>query len=39
VVQEVTTMALDMTAQFMPMVWGMVALMVVSGFSLLLSHE
>ena len=39
VVQEVTTMALDMTAQLMPMVWGMVALMVVSGFSLLLSHE
>lgn len=37
--QEVTTMALDMTAQFMPMVWGMVVVMVVSGCSLLLSHE
>ena len=32
-------MALDMTAQFMPMVWGMVVVMVVSGCSLLLSHE
>ena len=32
-------MALDMTAQFAPMMWGMVVLMVVSGLSLLLSHE
>jgi hypothetical protein len=32
-------MTLDMTAQFLPMVWGMVVLMVVSAFSLLLSLE
>ena len=32
-------MALDMTAQLVPLVWGMVALMVVSGLSVLLSHE
>ena len=37
--QEVTTMALDMTAQLAPMVWGMVALMVVASLSILLSHE
>ena len=37
--QEVTTMALDMTAQLIPMVWGMVALMVVSSAALLLSHQ
>lgn len=32
-------MALDMTAQLAPMVWAMVALLVVSSLSLLLSHE
>lgn len=32
-------MVLDMTAQLVPMVWGMVALLVVSSLSLLLSHE
>lgn len=32
-------MALDMTAQLAPMVWGMVMLMVVASLSLLLSHE
>ena len=32
-------MALDMTAQLAPMLWGMVVLMVVSGLSVLLSHE
>jgi hypothetical protein len=37
--QEVTTMTLDMTAQLIPMVWAIVGVMVVSGFSLLLSHE
>ena len=37
--QEVTTMAIDMTAQLAPMMWGMVVLMVVSTLSLLLSHE
>lgn len=37
--QEVTKMALDMTAQLVPMVWAMVGLMVVSAVSVLLSHE
>jgi hypothetical protein len=32
-------MALDMTAQLAPMLWGMVALMVVASLSILLSHE
>jgi hypothetical protein len=32
-------MELDMTAQLIPMVWGMVGLMVVAGLSVLLSHE
>ena len=32
-------MALDMTAQLVPMVWAMVGLMVVSAVSVLLSHE
>jgi len=32
-------MTLDMTAQLLPMVWGMVALLVVSGFSVLVSHK
>jgi hypothetical protein len=32
-------MALDMTAQLVPMLWGMVALMMVSSLSVLLSHE
>jgi hypothetical protein len=32
-------MALDMTAQLIPMIWGMVALMVVSGVSLLASDR
>lgn len=32
-------MALDMTAQWIPMVWGMVGLMVVSSLSVLLSHK
>lgn len=32
-------MALDMTGQLGPIVWGMLALMVVSGLSVLLSHE
>jgi len=32
-------MALDMTAQLAPILWGMVALMVASSLSVLLSHE
>ena len=32
-------MELDMTAQLIPMVWGMVGLMVMAGLSVLLSHE
>jgi len=32
-------MTLDMTAQLVPMVWGIVVLMVVSSLSVLLSHE
>lgn len=32
-------MALDMTAQLAPMVWGMVMLMVVSGVALFFSHQ
>ncbi len=32
-------MTLDMTAQLIPMMWGLVGLMVVSGLSVLLSHE
>ena len=32
-------MALDMTAQLIPMIWGMVALMVVAGVSLLVSQQ
>jgi hypothetical protein len=32
-------MTLDMTAQLLPMVWGMVALLVVSGVSVLVSHK
>ena len=31
-------MAIDMTAQLAPMLWGMVVLMVVSGVSLFVSH-
>ena len=31
-------MALDMTAQLAPMIWAMVALMVVAGVSLMASH-
>ena len=37
--KEVQRMALDMTAQLAPMVWGMVALLMVATFSVLLSHE
>ena len=37
--QEVTQMAFDMTTQLAPMVWAMVALMAVSGVSLLMSHR
>ena len=32
-------MALDMTAQLIPMVWGIIGLMVVSSLSVLLLHE
>jgi|JRYF01.1.fsa_nt_gb hypothetical protein len=32
-------MALDMTAQLIPMMWAMVVLMVVAGVSLLVSHH
>ena len=32
-------MALDMTVQLAPMLWGLVALMVVASLSILLSHE
>lgn len=32
-------MVLDMTAQLAPMMWAIVALMVVSSLSVLLSHE
>jgi len=32
-------MALDVTAQLAPVVWGMVALMVVTSLSILLLHE
>jgi hypothetical protein len=32
-------MALDMTAQLIPMMWSMVALVVVAGASLLVSHH
>jgi hypothetical protein len=32
-------MALDMTAQLAPILWVMVALMVFSGASVLLSHK
>jgi hypothetical protein len=32
-------MALDMTAQLAPVIWAMVALLVISGASVLLSHE
>ena len=32
-------MAFDMTTQLAPMVWAMVALMAVSGVSLLMSHR
>lgn len=32
-------MAFDMTAQLIPLVWAMIGLMVVSGISVLLSHE
>jgi len=32
-------MALDVTAQLAPVVWGMVALMVVTSVSILLLHE
>ncbi len=31
-------MAIDMTAQLAPMLWGMVALMVVASISLLAAH-
>jgi hypothetical protein len=31
-------MVLDMTAQLAPMVWGMVALMMLSGVALFFSH-
>jgi hypothetical protein len=37
--QEVTTMVLDMTAHLAPMMWGMIALMLVAGASLLASHN
>jgi hypothetical protein len=37
--QEVTTMVLDMTAHLAPMMWGMIALMVIAGASLLASHN
>jgi len=36
---EVNTMAFDMTAQLVPMFWGLVAVMAVSSLSVLLSHE
>ena len=32
-------MALDMTVQLAPMIWGMVALLVVSSLSVLFSHN
>lgn len=32
-------MALDMTAQLAPMMWSMMALLVVAGVSLLVSHH
>lgn len=32
-------MALDMTTQLAPLIWGLVALMVVSSLSVLLSHN
>ncbi len=32
-------MTLDMTAQLVPMLWGLVALMVVSSLSVLVLHE
>ena len=32
-------MVLDMTAQLAPMVWGMIALMALSGVALFFSHQ
>ncbi len=32
-------MTLDMTAQLAPMIWAMMALMIVSSVSVLLSHK
>ncbi len=32
-------MVLDMTAHLAPMMWGMIALMVIAGASLLASHN
>lgn len=32
-------MVLDMTAQLAPVIWAMVALMALSGVSLLMSHR
>ena len=32
-------MAIDMTAQLAPMIWGMVALMAVASVSLLAAHK
>jgi len=37
--QEVSTMAIDMTAQLAPMIWGMLVLMVVASVSLLAAHN
>jgi len=37
--QEVMTMALDMTAQLAPMLWGMIGLMVISTVSLFVAHS
>jgi len=33
------TMAIDMTAQLAPMLWGMVALVVLASASLLAAHD
>ena len=37
--QEATKMVLDMTAQLAPVMWMIVALMAISGVSLLMSHR
>ena len=37
--QEERTMALDMTAELAPMIWGMIALLAISGVSLLVASR